>query len=108
MDIAYRKESEAVAARTSDAVPASHLSARLCLQNAAPRRSQATNLELAEADQRNKTKVRSLWTKAQALVRDLFSTPSNQGLKPTPGVSIILTPVGLLVYQWQIDTAQQP
>jgi hypothetical protein len=110
MDIAHHKESEAIAGRTTDGVLASPLFARLCLQNAAPRRSPATRFWLAEAGQRNKTKVRSLWAKARALLRDLFSTPSNQDLKPTPGVSVIFTPVGLLVYQWQIDhsTAQDP
>jgi hypothetical protein len=110
MDIAHHKESEAIAGRTTDGVLASPLFARLCLQKAAPRRSPATRFWLAEAGQRNKTKVRSLWAKARALLRDLFSTPSNQDLKPTPGVSVIFTPVGLLVYQWQIDhsTAQDP
>ena len=108
MNIAYRKESAAIASRTSGGVAASPLSARLCLQNAAPSQSPAASLEFAEACQRDKAKVRSLWTKARASFRNLFSTPSNQSLKPTPGVSVILTPVGLLVYQWQIDTAQQP
>jgi len=110
MDIAHHKESEAIAGRTTDGVLASRLFARLCLQNAALRRYPATRFRLAEAGQRNKTKVRTLWSKARALLRDLFSTPSNQDQKPTPGVSVIFTPVGLLVYQWQIDqnTAQHP
>jgi hypothetical protein len=108
MDIIHHKEFETMLGRTTDGVPASPLFARLRLQNAAPRRSPATCFGLAEACQRNKTKVLSLWTKVRALFQDLFSTLSTQDLKPTPGVSVILTPVGLLVYQWQIDhsTAQ--
>ena len=108
MDIMHHKEFEIMPGKTTDGVPTSPLFARLCLQNAPPRRSLATCFGLTEACQRNKTKVRSLWTKVRALFRDLHSTPSTHDLKPTPGVSVILTPGGLLVYQWQIDhsTAQ--
>src|SRR6516165_5856166 len=103
MDILHHGELETIPRQTIDGVPASPSLARLCLQTAAPRRSPATCFGLVEACQRNKRKVCSLWTTVRAFFRDLFSTPLNQDLKPTPRVSVILTPVGLLVYQWQID-----
>jgi hypothetical protein len=96
MDIIHYKEFETVPGRTTDGVPASPLFARRCLQNAAPRLSPATCFRPAEADHR-------LWTTVRALLRGLFSAPSTQDLKPTPRVSVILTPVVLLVYEWQID-----
>ena len=105
MDIIHHKEFETIAGRTTDGVPVSPLVARLCLQNAASRGSPATCFGLPEACQRNKAKVLSLWSTVRALFRKLFSMPSTQDLKPTPGVSVILTPVGLLVYQWQIDNS---
>src|SRR5215471_9914018 len=108
MDILHHREFETIPRQTIDGVPASPSLARLCLQTAAPRRSPATCYGLAEACQRNKRKVHSLWTKVRALFQDLFSTPSTLDPKPTPGVSVILTPGGLLVYEWQIgySTAQ--
>jgi hypothetical protein len=106
MDIIHHKGFEANPGRTTGGVPASPLVARFCLQNAAPRGSPATRFELPEACQRKK--VHSLWTKVRALFQDLFSTPSTQDLEPTPGVSVILTPGGLLVYQWQIDKSTVP
>ena len=105
MDIIHHKGFEAIPGRTTDGVSVSPLVARICLQNAVPRRSPATCFGLPEACQQNKAKVRSLWSTVRALFRDLFSTPSTQDLKPAPGVSVILTPVGLLVYQWQIDNS---
>jgi chorismate mutase len=108
MDIIHYKEFETIPGRATDGVPASPLSARRCLQNAAPRLSPATCFRPAEAGHRNNTKVRSLWTTVRALFRGLFSPPSTQDLKPTPRVSVILTPVGLLVYEWhQIDSLDQ-
>jgi hypothetical protein len=103
MDVIHHKEFETIPGRTTDGVSVSPLVARLRLQNAAPKGSSTTCFGLPEACQRNEARVRSLWSTVRALFRDLFSTPSNQDLKPTPGVSVILTPVGLLVYQWQID-----
>jgi len=105
MEIIHHKEFETIPGRTTDGVSVSPLVARLCLQNAAPKGSPATCFGLPEACQRNKARVRSLWSTVRALFWDLFSTPSDQDLKPTPGVSVILTPVGLLVYQWQIDNS---
>jgi hypothetical protein len=102
MDMTHHKEFEMVARRTTDGVPTSPSFARLCLQNAVPRRSSATSFGQAEAG-RNKTKLHSLWTTVRALFRGLFTPPSSEDLKTTSRVSVILTPVGLLVYQWQID-----
>ena len=99
MDITHQKEFETVARRITDGVPTSPSFARLCLQNAVPRRSSATSLGQAEAG-RNKTKLHSLWTTVRALFRGLFTAPLSEDLKTTSRVSVILTPVGLLVYQW--------
>ena len=108
MDIIHHKRFETIPGRTTDGVLVSPLVARLCLQNAALRGSPAACFGLANACQPNKGKVHNLWSTVRALFRDLLSAPSTQELRLTPGVSVILTPAGLLVYQWQIDhsTAQ--
>jgi hypothetical protein len=98
MDNTHHKEFEAIAGGTCDGVQASLSFARLCPQNAVRK-----PLGLAEASQQNKTKWRNLWTAVGALIRGLFMAPSNQDLELTSPVSVILTPVGLLVYHWQID-----
>src|SRR6516162_193072 len=103
MDILHHGELETIPRHTTDGAPASPSFARRCLQTAAPRRSPATSSGPVEAGRRNKRKVCGLWTTVRAFFRDLFSTPLTQDLKPTPRVSVILMPVGLLVYQWQID-----
>src|SRR5215510_7559167 len=103
MDTIHYKGLGTIPGRTANGVSVSPLVARLCLQNAAPRGARATCSGLPEACQRNKAKARSLWSTVQTLFRDLFLTPAAQDLKPAPAVSVILTPAGLLVYQWQID-----
>jgi hypothetical protein len=86
-----------IAARTT-ARPQSPLG-RLRLEIAAPRRCPATSLAVVEAGYRNKTRLRSLWTTALALLRGLFKTPSRQDQKLAPRLSVVFTATGPLVYR---------
>jgi Short-chain alcohol dehydrogenase of unknown specificity len=70
----------------------------LVIRNAVP-----SPLGPVDPVQRNKIKLGFSWNGIQALFRGLFAAPSTQDLKPRSSVSVILTPAGLLVYQWQID-----
>jgi len=108
MDIIHHKGFKTIPKRTTDGVSASPSFARFRLQNAAPRLSPAACLELAQARHRNKTESRGLWTNVRAFLLDVFSTFSSLYLEPSPRVSVILTPVGLLVYQWQLDRSDPP
>jgi hypothetical protein len=72
-----------------------------------PMRSPATSIVLAEAVCRSETESRSFWTRARAWLRDLFTKPSTQDIKPSSQVSVAFTPSGPLVYQcprlWKIS-----
>ena len=88
---------QTIAARTATR-PHSPLD-RLWLEIAEPRRCPATSLAVVEAGYRNKTRLRSLWTTALALFRDLFKTPSRQDQILAPRLSVVFTATGPLVYR---------
>jgi hypothetical protein len=91
---------------TGMTVPSQSPFARLCLETAVPSRYPATSLVPVRTGQRNKTKLRSWWTAARALLQGLFTTPSTHDLKSSSQISVAFTAAGPLVYQWQSHHTQ--